>query len=71
MNDKVKKKVLESLHEVYLEIAEDHNPEIKYNGMSDILNLIKIVEDWEELTPDIKRMLDDKAYKDKWKNKER
>jgi hypothetical protein len=68
MNDKIKKKLLSTLHELYLEVNSEENNEDKFKDVDDIFNMVKIVDSYEEFQPDIKKMLCKKAYKDKWNN---
>lgn len=60
MKDKLKKKILESLENISKEEKDD------LGNMVDILNLLKIVGNYDELEPKIKDMLNEKARKDKW-----
>ena len=64
MNDKLKTEILHSI--------EDILEENKGNGQNiiDLFNLTKIIENYEELEPDIKNMLNKKARKDKWGERE-
>ena len=66
MDKNLKENILVSLHTIYLETLKDSNDDFKFRSMSDILNLIKIVEGWEDLSSDIQKMLNDKAYRDKF-----
>ena len=62
MDIKLKKSLYKTLHDEYEKNKEN------YDTISDIFNLIKIIENYEKFTPDIKRMLNEKAREDKWKN---
>lgn len=62
MNIKLKKSLYKTLHEEYLNNKDD------LDIISDIMNLTKIIENYEEFTPDIKNMLNAKANRDKFKN---
>jgi hypothetical protein len=60
MNDKLKAEILRSMKDILEENKSD------YQNTLDIFNLVKIIENYEELEPDIKNMLNKKARKDKW-----
>lgn len=65
MNDNLKRKILGSLNDISKEEKND------LGNMVDILNLLKIVGNYEELEPEIKEMLNKKAYRDKWEKEEK
>jgi hypothetical protein len=60
MNDKLKVKILHSIEDILEENKSN------YQDTIDLFNLTKIIENYEELEPDIKNMLNKKARKDKW-----
>lgn len=60
MNDTLKTEILHSMKDILEENKSD------YQNTLDIFNLVKIIESYEELEPDIKNMLNNKARKDKW-----
>lgn len=62
MKKSLKNSLYKVLHEEYLKNKND------LDTTSDIFNLIKIIENYEEFTPDIKDMLNAKASRDKFKN---
>lgn len=66
MNSKLKRNILKAIEKISLEQDQVQDLETKFNNILDISNLVKIIESYEELEPDIKKMLNKKAYKDKW-----
>lgn len=64
MNDTLKAKILHSMKDILEENKSN------YQNTLDIFNLVKIIENYEELEPDIKNMLNKKARKDKWGERE-
>lgn len=66
MNNNLKKSILKSLEKISIKQEKEKDLETKFNNILDIANLVKIIESYEELEPDIKKMLNKKAYKDKW-----
>ena len=66
MNSKLKRNILKAIEKISLEQNQVQDLETKFNNILDISNLVKIIESYEELEPDIKKMLNKKAYKDKW-----
>lgn len=65
MNSKLKRNILKAIEKISLEQDQVQDLETKFNNILDISNLVKIIESYEELEPDIKKMLNKKAYKDK------
>ena len=64
MNDTLKAKILHSIEDI-LEESKGN-----YQDTIDLFNLTKVIESYEELEPDIKNMLNKKARKDKWGERE-
>ena len=64
MNDKLKSQILHSISEALNECDADKE------DLTDLLNLFKIINNYEELRPDIQNMLNKKARKDKWGERE-
>ena len=64
MNDTLKAEILHSMKNILEENKSD------YQNTLDIFNLVKIIESYEELEPDIQNMLNKKARKDKWGERE-
>lgn len=60
MNDTLKTEILHSMNDILEENKSD------YQNVLDMFNLVKIIENYEELEPDIQNMLNKKARKDKW-----
>ena len=66
MNSKLKNEILKALQEIAEKSKNENNIDLKLENMSDILNVVKIIENYDELEPEIKNMLNKKARKDKW-----
>lgn len=66
MNSKLKRNILKAIEKISLEQDKIEDFDTKFNNILDISNLVKIIESYEELEPDIKEMLNKKAYKYKW-----
>ena len=60
MNDKLKTEILHSISDALNKNDADKE------DLTDLLNLFKIINNYEELRPDIQNMLNKKARKDKW-----
>ena len=58
--------ILKSLEQISIKQEEEKDLETKFNNILDIANLVKIIENYEELEPEIREMLNKKARKDKW-----
>ncbi len=67
MNNNLKKEILKSLSKISIK-QEEKDLETKFNNILDIANLVKIIEGYEDLEPEIRDMLNKKARKDKWKD---
>ena len=68
MDKKLKDEILHSLHTIYLQRSSLENSEAKLNDLDDIFNLVKFIDGWDEFKPDIKRLLNEKAARDKFKS---
>ena len=68
MNSKLKRDILKSIEKISLEQDKIEDFNTKFSNILDIANLVKIIESYEELEPEIIDMLNKKARKDKWKN---
>lgn len=66
MNNNLKKSILKSLEQISIKQEEEKDLETKFNNILDVANLVKIIENYEELEPEIRDMLNRKARKDKW-----
>ena len=64
MNDTLKTKLLHSIEDI-LEESKGN-----YQDVLDLFNLDKIIENYEKFEPDIQNMLNKKARKDKWGERE-
>ena len=60
MNVKLKAEILNAMKDI---LEKNQN---NCQNVLDLFNVTKIIEDYEELEPDIKNMLNEKARKDKW-----
>lgn len=70
MNNILKRKlinVLKAEGEYILKSEED--VKIKAKKMDDVLNMTKLLQNYEEFEPSIQKMLNNKAKKDKWKER--
>ena len=67
MNSKLKRDILKSIEKISLEQDKIEDFDTKFSNILDIANLVKIIENYEELEPDIREMLTKKARKDKWR----
>lgn len=72
MNNKVKRKVLKALEKISFEIEKEEDLDLKTKCRSilDIAVLIKVIEDYEDLKPEIKNMLKERKQKKRMKQKE-
>ena len=71
MNSKLKREILKSIEKISLKQNETEDFDTKFNNILDIANLVKLIENYEEFEPEIKEMLNKKAYRDKWKKEEK
>lgn len=72
MDRLIKSRLFEVLKEEATYIMKtDDDISNKIDKMNDIINLQKVLENYEELQPVLKKFFDDKALEEKWNNKER
>lgn len=70
MDDQSKTKILSTIYNILENKSKSRNPDPKScQDTMDLFNLVKVIENYEELEPDIKEMLNEKARRDKWKIK--
>ena len=65
MNEPLKLKLLDALQDIYKNDTST-DKKTKLENMTDILNLAKIIESYDELEPKLREMLNEKGRKDKW-----
>ena len=65
MNEPLKLKLLDALQDIYKNDTSA-DKKTKLENMTDILNLAKIIESYDELKPKLREMLNEKGRKDKW-----
>ena len=69
MDNKLKKRLFSNLEEEASYIMRsDAKISEKIERMNDVINLTKIIENYEELEPLLKKYFEDKAKKEKWNN---
>lgn len=71
MNSKLKRDILKNIEKISLKQNEIEDFDTKFNNILDIANLVKLIENYEEFEPEIKEMLNKKAYREKWKKEEK
>lgn len=67
MNDNLKNMLEETLKQYAVSLINDNRDIItKFKEMSDVDNLMKILDNYTELEPLLKKFFNEKAKKDKW-----
>ena len=67
MNDNLKNMLEETLKQYAVSLLnDDRDLIIKLKEMNDIDNIRKILNNYTELEPFLKKFFNEKAYKDKW-----
>ena len=70
MNKSLKNSLNETLKsEATYIMRTDEDILIKIDRMNEVINMQKIIENYEELQPVLKKFFDEKALKDKWEER--
>lgn len=72
MNKSLKNSLNETLKsEATYIMRTNEDISVKIDRMNEVINMQKIIENYDELEPILKKFFDEKALKGKWNNKER
>ena len=70
MNKSLKNNLNEALKsEATYIMRTDEDISIKIDRMNEVINMQKIIENYEELQPILKKFFDEKVQKEKWKER--